>query len=565
MNATAEARILRATVPLGSVPARVGDDLIAHARTKPDAIFLAERSGTAWARVSYGEMLERTRRAAAGILARGGSTERPVLVCADNGLAHATVAFGALHAGVPYAPISFTLARADSAGARLRGFIDVLTPSFAFASDPVVVANLRAAAPELPIVTHVDALDGDHARADAAFAATTPDTIAKILFTSGSTGTPKGVITTQRMLAANTSMYAAAWPFAMDAPVILDWLPWSHCFGGNHNIGMVLRGGGTLYIDDGRPVPGAFAATLRNLREIAPTLSFNVPVGWALLCDALERDDGLAASFFSRLRLISNAGASLPDTTRARLEALMRRHASAPVPVVSSWGATETAPLATGSWGDPMPDHDTIGVPVPGVEIKLAPIDDRFEIRVRGASVTPGYWRNAEATARAFDEDGFYKSGDAVALRDPRDPGRGIEFRGRIAENFKLSSGTWVNVGALRLQLLDALAPYALDVAIAGADRDAIGILIYPSPHAAAPGEIAAALAAHNAGATGSSTRIARARLLHEAPDRAAGEITDKGSLNQRRALDHRAADVARLFAVPTDPATIVLETGVSA
>jgi len=565
VNVTADARILRANVPLGHVPARVGDDLVAHAHGRADAIFLAERSGEAWARVSYAEMLERTRRAAAGILARGGSAERPVLLCADNGLAHATVGFGALYAGVPYAPVSFTLARADTSGARLRGFIELLTPSFAFATDRSVIANLRAAAPDLPIVTHVDALDGDLARADAAFAATTPDTIAKILFTSGSTGTPKGVITTQRMLAANTSMYAAAWPDVMDAPVILDWLPWSHCFGGNHNVGMILRGGGTLYIDDGRPVPGAFAATLRNLHEIAPTVAFNVPVGWALVCDALERDAALATSFFSRLRLISNAGASLPDGTRTRLEALMHRYAREPVPVVSSWGATETAPLATGSWGDPMPDHDTIGIPVPGVEIKLAPIGDRFEIRVRGASVTPGYWRNAEATARAFDDDGFYRSGDAVALRDPQDPGRGIEFRGRIAENFKLSSGTWVNVGALRLQLLDALAPYALDVAIAGADRDAIGILIYPAAQPAPDDAIAGALAAHNARATGSSTRIARARVLDDAPDRAAGEITDKGSLNQRRALDHRAADVARLFAAPIDPATIVFETGASA
>jgi len=565
MNVTCDALILRANVPLGAVPARAGDDLIAHARTQPDAVFLAERSGDGWGRITYGAMLARVRRAAAGILARGGTAERPVLVCADNGIAHATVGFGALHAGVPYAPLSFALARADRSGTRLRGFLDLLTPAFAFASDPEVVANLRAAAPDLPIVTHVDALDGDGERADAAFAATGPDTIAKILFTSGSTGTPKGVITTQRMLAANTSMFAAAWPFVMQAPVILDWLPWSHCFGGNHNVGMVLRGGGTLYIDDGRPIAGAFAATVRNLREIAPTVAFNVPVGWALVCDALERDDALAASFFSRLQLIANAGASLPDTTRARLGALMQRFAAAPVPIVSSWGATETAPLATGSWGDPMPDHDTIGVAVPGVEIKLAPIDDRYEIRVRGANVTPGYWRNAQATANAFDADGFYKTGDAVALRDPHDPGRGIEFRGRIAENFKLSSGTWVNVGALRLQLLDALAPYALDVAIAGADRDAIGILIYPSSHTASPDAIAAALATHNAGAAGGSTRVARARILHEAPDRAAGEITDKGSLNQRHALDHRAADVARLFAVPTDPATIVLETGASA
>jgi feruloyl-CoA synthase len=565
MTVTAEALILRASVPLGPVPARVGDDLIAHARRTPDAVFLAERAGDDWNRVSYAAMLAGVRRAGVGILARGATAERPVLMCAENSLAHATVAFGALHAGVPYAPISYALARADRTGARLRGFIDVLTPAFAFASDPDVVANLRAAAPDLPIVTNVDALAGDPALADAAFTATTPDTIAKILFTSGSTGTPKGVITTQRMLTANTSMYAAAWPLVMDAPVILDWLPWSHCFGGNHNVGMVLRGGGTLWIDDGRPIPAAFEATLRNLREIAPTLAFNVPVGWSLLCDALERDDALAAHFFSRLRLISNAGASLPDGTRARLHALMRRFASAPVPIVSSWGATETAPLATGSWGDPMPDHDTIGIAVPGVEIKLAPIGDRFEIRVRGASVTPGYWRNPEATRQAFDEEGFYKSGDAVALRDPADPGRGIEFRGRIAENFKLSSGTWVNVGALRLALIDALAPYALDVAIAGADRDAIGVLVYPSGHAAPAGAVRAALAAHNARATGGSTRVARALVLAEAPDRGAGEITDKGSLNQRRALEHRAADVARLFAVPPDPAIIVFETGASA
>jgi len=561
---TPGALILRASKPLGHVPLRVGDDLIAHARTRPDQPFLAERVAGAWSTVSYRAMLERVRRTGAGILARGASAERPVLLCLDNGIAHATVAFGAMHAGVPHAPISFPVGRADHAGQRLRTFIEILTPAFAFATDPEVIANLRLAAPDLPIVTHLDALDADPARADAAFATTTPDTIAKILFTSGSTGAPKGVITTQRMLTANTSMYAAAWPFVMDAPTIVDWLPWSHCFGGNHNVGMVLRGGGTLWIDDGRPVPGLVDATLRNLREIAPTVSFNVPVGWVLLVEALEREPELARRFFSRLELISNAGASLPDATRRRLDALMHTFAPRAIPIVSSWGATETAPLATGSWGNPMPDHDTIGVAAPGVEIKLAPIEDRFEIRVRGANVTPGYWRNPSATQAAFDEDGFYKSGDAVALRDPAYPERGIEFRGRIAENFKLSSGTWVNVGALRLALIDELAPYALDIAIAGADRDAIGILIFPTAHPIPDGTIERRLATHNARAAGSSTRVVRALVLSGPPERAAGEITDKGSINQRRALEHRAPDVARLYAEPADPAIIVLETGVT-
>ncbi|MGB8266089.1 MAG: AMP-binding protein [Candidatus Velthaea sp.] len=562
MTVAAQSTILRAATPLGPVPARIGDDLGAHARTRPGQPFLAERDGAGWRFITYGQMLERVRRAGAGIIEHGATAERPIVVLAENSIAHALVAFGAMHAGVPYAPVSIAVARADVEGRRLRAIVELLTPAFAFATEPAVIENLRRAAPELRILTGLGALDGDPAVADAAFAATTPDTIAKILFTSGSTGAPKGVITTQRMLTANTSMYAAAWPFVMDDPIVLDWLPWSHCFGGNHNLGMVLRGGGTLWIDEGRPVPGLIDATLRNLREVSPTIAFNVPAGWALLADAFEHDAELARRFFSRLRLVSNAAASLPDVTRARLNALIDAHAPHPIAIVSSWGATETAPLATGSWGDPMPDLDTIGVPVPGVEIKLAPLEDYREIRVRGANVTPGYWRNAAATHAAFDEDGFYKSGDAAALRDPARPERGIDFRGRIAENFKLSSGTWVNVGALRLALLDALAPYALDIAVAGADRDALGILIFPSPHPAPPGAFARALAAHNANAAGSSTRIARALVLGGPPDRAAGEITDKGSINQRRVLDHRTAEVARLFATPGDPTIIVLDTG---
>jgi feruloyl-CoA synthase len=370
------------------------------------------------------------------------------------------------------------------------------------------------------------------------------------------------VMITHRMLCANQTMLEQVWPDAIRDPVLIDWAPWSHVAAGNKNFGLVLRNGGTMYVDAGKPAPGAFETTLRNLREIAPTFYFNVPRGWALLFEALESDDALATTFFSRLRILLNAGASIPESLRARLNALAQRYAGHDVPVVSAWGLTETAPMATAVWGERPAERETIGTPVPGVEIKLEPVEDRYELRVRGPSVTPGYWRNAEATAAAFDEDGFFKTGDAGALLDESDPSRGIVFGGRLAENFKLSSGTWVNAGLLRLDVIEAGEGAIEDVVFAGADRDELTAIVFV-PRALAndpaiPERVRAALARHNARNPAGSTRIARALIAGEPPNGAHGEITDKGSVNQRRVLQNRAADVARLYAEPRGPAIIV-------
>jgi feruloyl-CoA synthase len=431
----------------------------------------------------------------------------------------------------------------------------VLRPFAAFVPDVACAARFADAAYDAPVFVDANALDGDPGAADRANAALTGDSVAKVLFTSGSTGTPKGVMTTHRMLCANQTMVQQIWPAVTSDLTMVDWAPWSHTAAGNKTFGMILRSGGTMYVDAGKPAPGAFETTLRNLREIAPTYYFNVPRGWSLLLGELERDDAFAAWFFSRMRMMLNAGAAIPESIRARIAALARRHAGRDVPMVSAWGLTETAPMATGVWGDRPASHDTIGTPVPGVEIKLAPYEDRFELRVRGPSVTPGYWRNPEATAAAFDEEGFFKTGDAGALLDPDDPSRGIVFGGRLSENFKLSSGTWVNAGLLRLDVIEAGEGAIEDVVFAGADRDEIAAIVFPSralkdaPDAAE--RVRDALARHNARSPGTSTRVARAIIATEPPDGTRGEITDKGSVNQRRVLQNRAADVARLYASP--------------
>jgi feruloyl-CoA synthase len=583
------ARVLRSDVPLLPYPERVTDDLLRWARTKPDAVFLAERSADSaaseagganpWKTIAYGKMLERVRRIGAALLAAGGSPERPLAIVAENGIDHASVALAAIYAGIPASPISTGYLRADADPARLRSLLDVLRPFAAFVPDAAAAARFAAAAPGVRVLSDAAALSGerrsasagsavaggvtetsastrfDPSAADRANAALGPDSVAKILFTSGSTGTPKGVMITHRMLCANQTMVEQVWPDAARDPVLVDWAPWSHVAAGNKNFGIVLRNGGTMYVDAGKPAPGAFEETLRNLREIAPTFYFNVPRGWAMLFEALESDGALARTFFSRVRILLNAGAAIPESLRARLDVLAKRYAGRDVPVVSAWGLTETAPMATAVWGERPAERETIGTPVPGVEIKLAPFEDRFELRVRGPSVTPGYWRNAEATAAAFDEDGFLKTGDAGSLLDENDPSRGIVFGGRLSENFKLSSGTWVNAGLLRLDVIEAGAGAIEDVVFAGADRDELTAIVFV-PRAlandpATPERVRAALVLHNARNPGSSTRVARALIAAEPPDGARGEITDKGSVNQRRVVQNRADDVARLYADP--------------
>jgi len=559
---TEPARVVRADLPLAAYADRVTDDLARWARETPHAVYLAEREDAAWRTIGFAAMFERVRRTAAGLLAAGGSSTAPIAIVAANGIEHAVVALAGMYAGIPVSPLSTGYARPDSDPARLRALLDVLRPCAAFVPDEVMAQRVAHAGPRLPILRDAAALETDPAAADRAQTAVSPDTTAKILFTSGSTGTPKGVITTHRMLCANQTMVAQVWPAAVASPVLVDWAPWSHTAAGNKIFGIALRHGGTFYVDGGKPLPGEIDATLRNLREIAPTFYFNVPRGWALLADAFESDEPLAQRFFSRVRILLSAGASLPHPLRRRIASLARTYGGREIPVVSSWGATETAPMATAIWGADPAEPDTVGTPVPGVEIKLAPAGDRLEMRVRGVTVTPGYWRDPQATVAAFDDEGFYRSGDAAHLFDTADPSRGIVFDGRLSENFKLSSGSWVNAGAVRLALLEHAAPFIEDVVLAGADRDELGALVFAGPDVRTDGTFAQGLLAlverYNAQHPATSMRIARALVLSGAPNAAAGEITDKGSVNQRRVLANRAADVARLFAEPLDPDVLV-------
>jgi feruloyl-CoA synthase len=566
VQAQPAALVLRSDVPLAPYPRRVPDDLVRWAAERPEQTYLAEREcvgDEGWRTISFAAMLERVRRTASGLLAAGGSTDAPVAVIADNGIEHAVMVLAAMYAGVPVSAISTGYARADSDPARLRALLDVLRPVAAFVPDAGMAARVALAAPALPIIRDARAIEAAPGAADRAFATVGPDSTAKILFTSGSTGTPKGVITTHRMLCANQTMVAQIWPQAVQEPVLVDWAPWSHTAAGSKIFGIALRHGGTFYVDAGKPVPGAFDTTLRNLREIAPTFYFNVPRGWALLTDELERDDALARTFFSRVHVLLNAGAAIPETLRRRIAHLAQRFGGRDIPVISAWGSTETAPMATAVWGPHPASPETIGTPVPGVEIKLAPLGDRRELRVRGVTVTPGYWRNLQATADAFDEDGFLRTGDAAELLDPADPSRGILFSGRIAENFKLSSGTWVNVGAVRLALLEAGAPLIVDVVLTGADRDDLGALVVTNHTGEsavwARERLSTILAEYNVRNPSSSARIARALILPQAPNPAAGEITDKGSVNQSRVLTNRRSDVDRLYAEPSDSGVIIL------
>jgi feruloyl-CoA synthase len=415
---------------------------------------------------------------------------------------------------------------------------------------------------------------------DTAFARVGPDTLAKILFTSGSTGQPKGVINTQRMMCANQESAAAAWTFLNDRPpVIVDWLPWNHTFGGNHNFNMMLRNGGTLYIDEGKPVPALIGRTIANLREVSPTVYFNVPRGYAALLDHLETDEALQQTFFARLELLFYAAAALPQSLWDRLERLGLKVRGRKVPFISSWGLTETAPSVT-MVHFPMDRPGNIGVPGPGMQVKLVPVEDKLEIRVKGPNVTPGYYKAPELTAKAFDAEGWLMTGDAARFADESNPAAGLLFDGRVAENFKLMSGTWVNVGMLRTAVIAAGAPVIEDAVVTGHDRDEIGLLIFPSlaglrglcpelgaeakleamvAQPAVKAALAEGLARHNARSQGSSMRIARCLLLTEPPSIDANEITDKGYLNQRAVLLKRAALVERLHVDPVVAANVIV------
>ncbi|MCB9763815.1 MAG: feruloyl-CoA synthase [Alphaproteobacteria bacterium] len=528
----------------------------------PDRVFLAERPAPGqpgWRTVTFAEAHRQALRLAGGLRALGATAERPLMILSGNSLTQGLLILGAMAVGIPAAPISPAYSLLSRDHAKLKDVAAQLTPGAIYVEDGAPFARaLAALGLDVPVIARQNPPPGAHTpealrQAEPLLADLGPDTIAKILFTSGSTGRPKGVINTQRMLCANQQAIAQLWPFLGERPpVLVDWLPWSHTFGGNHNFNMMLHNGGTLYIDAGKPAPGAFAETVRNLGEVPSTLHFNVPRGYGLLLDALEQDADLRRVFFQDLDVIFYAGAALPQNLWARLEALAIQARGQRIHMLSAWGSTETAPMAT-AVHFPIERAGVIGLPAPGTEIRMIPVDDRLELRVRGPNVTPGYWRSPALTARAFDGEGFFKMGDAARFADPEDPSKGIVFAGRTAENFKLQSGTWVLVSALRLDLIAACAPWIQDCVIAGHDRNAVGILIFPSTDAiadpaAARAGLRATLEAFNRENPMNSRRVARALLLEEPPDIDAGEITDKGYLNQRAILQRRAAQVARLY-----------------
>jgi feruloyl-CoA synthase len=590
----ADGTLLMQTVqPLGAYPARLTERLAHWARRAPSRTFLArrDRSG-AWQRFSYAMTLARVRAIGQALLARELGPERPIAILSGNDPEHALLALAALHVGIPYAPISPAYSLLSTDHAKLRAIIDLLTPGLVFAASGRAFGRAIAAAmpADAELVLAEDLPDdrpatpfaalartAPSAAVDAAHAATGPDSVAKILFTSGSTGLPKGVINTQRMLCSNQAMLQRVLAFLEDQPpVLVDWLPWHHTFGGNHNIGLTLVNGGTLHIDDGKPTATGIVETVRNLREIAPTVYFNVPKGFEELIPYLRQDQALRARFFSRLQLLFFAGAGMARHVWDALDELAIQTIGQRVLMLTGLGATESAPFAlccnaetTGS--------GVVGLPVPGVELKLVPVEGKLEARLRGPSITPGYWRQPDLTAAAFDEEGFYRMGDAVRFLDPADRAKGFAFDGRLAEDFKLSSGTWVSVGPLRARLIAGLAPLVADVVIAGPDRDCIGVLLFPdrsacrrlAPQAAEaellrqPAVRAALeerLAALARAATGSSNRVARALVLEEPPSIDAHEVTDKGTINQRAVLARRAALVEALYATPPAAPVIVLD-----
>jgi feruloyl-CoA synthase len=571
----------RSRSALGPLPRCISDLLHRRAELHPDRIFLAERAGSEWRTLSYGDTYEAVLAIGSSLLDRGASRVRPLMILSENSIDHALLTLGAMHVGIPAAPVSSAYALQSTDHARLRGVAEVLRPAVIFASSPERFARaldaIEMSGPrDVSLVSSVSTERGatpiDSLRAAPVSSASRraagdvgPDTVAKILFTSGSTGEPSGIVNTQRMLTSNQEMIAAVWPFLEDAPpVTLDWLPWSHTFGGNHNFFMILRSGGTLYIDDGRPTPGLAARTAENLRMVAPTIYFNVPRGFELLLPHLETNDAVRRAFFGRLDVCFYAAAALPASIWQRLEKAAAREGRN-VFFTTAWGSTETAPLST-SAHFPTRTPAVIGVPAPGVELKLAPVDGKLEIRVRGPNVTPGAWRpGGEVVPVRLDAEGFLATGDAVSMADPKRPEAGLVFDGRIGENFKLTTGTWVSTGRVRVAVVSALSPHVQDAVVAGHDRDALAVLLFcPQPADAAAGralraQIEDALGAYNAAHSSSSQCVRRALLVFDPPSLDAGETTDKGYINQRRVLERRAPLVERLYAAKPDAEVLVL------
>jgi feruloyl-CoA synthase len=583
--------VVRPLHPLGPYPDKLTERLDYWAAHAPDRVFLAERgSNGAWRTASYARMRASARSVAQALLDRPLSADRPIAILSGNNIEHAALGLGAMYAGIPFAPISpaYSLVSADFG--KLRSIFEILTPGLVFVSSaaPFRKALEALLPPEAELVVSGDpaglratpfsALETTAATSavDKAHAAVGPDTIAKFLFTSGSTGTPKGVINTQRMLCSNQEMIRTMLPFVdEDPPILCDWLPWNHTFAGNHDFGLVLYNGGSYYIDDGRPAAGAVEATIRNLADVQPNIYLNVPRGFEMVLPFLRERREFRDRFFEKLRIMYYAGAGLSQPVWDELQELAVESSGQRILMYTGLGSTETGPAAMFPyWEEDRAGH--VGLPGPGVELKLVRTDQKFEARLRSPSVTPGYWRQPELTRAVFDDEGFYCLGDALLFADPSDPGKGFIFDGRIAEDFKLATGTWVSVGPLRARFLAHCAPYLRDIVFAGHDGPYVAALIFPNVEACralAPGgsdqevvrseqvraKFTKLLQELCETSTGSSNRVVRALLMETPPSIDAHEVTDKGSFNQRAVLSNRASLVEELYAPEPSARTIVI------
>jgi feruloyl-CoA synthase len=580
---------LRAEQPLQEFPSRMTDRLQHWAEIAPDRIFIARREKLAgggtgdWQTVSYGEAWASARSIAQALINRGLSAERPVVILSENDLEHALLSLGCLVAGVPFVPTSPAYSLISQDFDKLRHVLKTVTPGLVFAADAARYGKAITAAvgSDIEVVLTHGALERRTSTAfaalldtpatqqvDAAMAATGPDTITKFLFTSGSTKLPKAVINTQRMWCANQQQMAQSMPVLTQEPLVLvDWLPWNHTFGGNHNFGMVVYHGGTLYIDDGKPTPALTAETLRNLREIAPTVYFNVPTGFEAIANAMKTDDTLRSKLLSRVKMFFYAGAALAQPVWDSLYEAQEKEVGERIVMTTGLGMTESGPFAI-FVTNPNVKAGDLGVPTPGMELKLVDMDGKTEVRYRGPNITPGYWRAPEETAGHFDEEGFFCSGDAVKWIDETDVHQGLKFDGRIAEDFKLATGTFVSVGPLRAKIVATGAPYIQDVVLTGINLKEVGAMVFPTPAVRTLSGLAAGVPMADVlssapviahfqkvidelalSATGSAGRIARMCLLAEPPTIDRSEVTDKGSINQRAVLTHRAETVAALHA----------------